>query len=268
MEKEKLRLSSSRISTYLHCPKAYYWNYIQELEPIQKTQALAIGSFLHTLLDKDALGELTLDFIDNLPEHVKKEFPGGTEEEALTIAYETLNLYTGYKEKYKNDPYEIESSEVHFELETPTFTLYTRLDALLRSQDNRLWRGEYKTTARMDSAYLSGLKNGLQAGIAYWVTNEVLPEKLSGTIYSIMVKTKLPQYERTIVLAEKNLLSRTQECVYAVADGILNQRFYPSMQCHYYNRECEYFPLCKNDTEATREAFFTKRVEFYDKPKI
>lgn len=265
---EKLRLSTSRINTYLHCPRAYWWQYKQNLVVKHKSHALQIGDFVHILLAKDALGELTSDFIANFAGEVQKAYPSNDQSDTIEVAYEALNLFIGYKERFKNDPLQIDSVEVHLLHDMGDFELYTRLDTLVRTQDNRLWRGEYKTTAKMDSAYLSGLKDGLQAGISYLVEREVLPEKINGTIYSLLVKTKVPQYERSMVLAEKGLIDRTIQCVRGVADGILNERFYPSLMCHYYNRECEYLPLCKHDSEATREAFYEGRVEFYNKPKI
>ena len=264
----KVRLSTSRINTYLHCPKAYWWQYHQNLTWKVKTKALQVGDIVHILLAKDALGQLTAEFIQDFSASVQTLYPDNTAEESSIVALEALTLYSGYKKKYENDPLRIDSVEVHLELDMGEFLLYTRLDTLVRTEDNRLWRGEYKTTARLDSAYLSGLKDGLQAGISYLVEREVLPEKITGTVYSLLVKTKIPQYERTIILAEKGLIQRTLQCVNGVWDGIKNERFYPSMQCHYFNRECDFLPLCKNDSERTREAFYSPRTEFYNQPKI
>ena len=264
----KLRLSASRINTYLHCPKAYEWNYIHELEFKQKSKALQIGDFLHTLLEKDALNELTSDFVFDLRQLIQEEYPENSEEDSREVAEMALSLYNGHKKKFEDDEtFKIDSVEVILEADMGDFDLICRNDTFLKSQDGRMWRGEYKTTARIDSAYLSGLKNGLQAGIAYLLSEKLLPNKLTGTIYNLMVKTKVPQYERTMVLAEKSLLDRTVKCVNGVADGILNNRFYPSIQCHYYNRECEYLPLCRNDTPQTRSTFYRQRVEFYNKAK-
>lgn len=266
MTKEKLRLSTSRIQNYLHCPKKYNWIYNELLVAKKRSAALQVGTLVHLLLQKDVEGNLTVDYINNLVSEVKKDYPGNTPEEDQDIAYQALNLYKGYKDKFQDDPYKVVGSETHLELDMGDYTLYTRLDTIVKDSSSRLWRGEYKTTARIDSAYLSGLKSGLQAGISYIVSSAVLPEKLSGTVYSLLVKTKIPQYERVLVLAEKSLVERTLECVKGVADGILQKRFYPSMECHFYNRECEYLPLCKNDTTNIRNDFYEPRVEFFDQP--
>jgi hypothetical protein len=253
---------------YVHCPKSYWWNYKENLTPIKKSLALQIGDFTHIFHQKDVEGKLDKDFVDNLEQYIQKKYSDNSTDETLKVAYDSLNLYSGYKNKYKNSPFKTESPELNLELDYTDYTLYTRLDSLKRDLEGNLWRGEIKTASKMDSAYLSGLKDGLQAGISYIVTSNVLPERLKGTIYDIIVKTKVPQYERSLVLAEKNLVQRTLDCINGVVDGVLNNRFYPSMQCHYYNRECEYLPLCKKDTELTRSTFYTQRKEFYEEVKV
>jgi hypothetical protein len=263
----KLRLSTSRVKTYLHCPKAYWWQYKEDVVLQKRSKALQVGDFTHIFLQKDAEGTLTKEYVNQLADEVQKAYPDNTIEESTDIAYDAFTYYLGHKEKFKDSAFKIESTEVHLECEMKGFTLYTRLDTLLRDQESRLWRGEYKTTARIDSAYLSGLKSGLQAGISYLVMQEVMPEPITGTIYDLIVKTKVPQYERAMILAERSLIQRTTDCLNGVADGILSERFYPSMECHYFNRECDFLPLCKHDSIATREAFYERRTEFYNKPK-
>jgi len=258
----KIQLSTSRIQTYLHCPKAYDWCYNKNLVPKKTTTALQIGSVVHELLQVFNEGKLDQEFIDHLPSWVETQYPLIEKEEALNVAAEAANLVLGYLRQYKGDEYEVVSPEVHLELDRGDYILYTRLDNLCRSGDGRLWRGEYKTTSRMDSAYLSGLKGGLQAGIAYLIQKEVMPERVHGTVYSILVKTKVPQYGRMLVPAEKTLLKMTEACVAGVVGCIKDAKFHPSMSCFYYNRECEYLQLCKNDSQMTREAFFEERKDY------
>ena len=72
----------------------------------------------------------------------------------------------------------------------------------------------------MNSAYLTGLKGGLQAGVAYIVVANTLPEKVSGTVYNLLVKTKVPQYYRNFVTAERLLVDRTEKCIAGVVKDI------------------------------------------------
>ena len=266
-EKEiKLQLSTSRIQSYLHCPKKYWWTYLQNLVPKVTARPLKVGGVVHDLLEKYNKGELTQSFLNNLLGWVAERYPDvENPEEALDIAAEAANLVLGYLRTYEDDPFEIVSPEVHLELERKDYILYTRLDNLCRGRDGRLWRGEYKTTGRLDSAYLSGLKGGLQSGIAQIILKEVMPERVTGTVYSLLVKTKVPSYHRMPVPLESGLIPRTEECIKGVVRGIKEGLFYPSMQCYPYNRECEYLPLCKHDSEATREAFYTERKEYLPK---
>ena len=163
--------------------------------------------------------------------------------------------------EFKNDPLEVVSSETHLELNRGLYTLYTRVDELVRTQDKKLWRGEHKTTARIDNAYLKGLKRGVQAGIADIVLEKVMPEKIWGTMYNLLVKTKVPQYYRSPILTEKNLRPMTESMLEYVYEGITGERFGCSMNCFAYNRECKFLALCKYDSPQIREAFYKYRPD-------
>jgi hypothetical protein len=69
-----------------------------------------------------------------------------------------------------------------------------------------------------------------------------------------------------LVPAEKTLLKMTEGCIEGVVSCIKKELFYPSMQCFYYNRECEYLQLCKNDSEVTRSTFFQERKDYIPQP--
>ena len=266
-QNQKLRLSNSRINNYLHCPKQYWWTYEQNLVSKEKSKALLVGDLTHELIYLNSTNKLTKKFIqpENLKQYVSLRFPNVDTAEALDVLVDSLQYANGFFEKWKHEIKQIISAEVHLEYEYKDYILYARVDDLSRTPDGRLWRGEYKTTSKLDSAFLSGLKGGLQAGICYKLLKEVVPEKVHGTIYSLIVKTKIPQYERMLIPAENRIQDMTEACILGVLDGIKHERFYPSMQCHYFNRKCDYLPLCKNDSKATREAFYEKRKEFYNK---
>ena len=139
----------------------------------------------------------------------------------------------------------------------PNFILHGKLDGLCKTRDERSWRLERKTTKMMDSFFLTGLRKSLQAGI-YDILGEVNNLGLTGTIYDILVKTKVPQYKRNLVLKNKNVMSRALQTVEGVARDIQRGDFYPSSNCINYNRECDYSALCNFDSPGTREAFYTK----------
>ncbi len=262
-EESKLRLSASRCGVYVSCPKKYFWTYHEHLKAkAQGERPLFVGSLVHRLKHQYNLGKLNLEALGQYDQVVQKLFPEITNnQEAVSIASEALTLFNGFISAFADDPLEVVSSEVHLELDRGPYILYTRVDELDRTQDGKLWRGEHKTTARTDNAYLKGLKRGIQAGIADIVMSEVMPEKVYGTMYNLLVKTKIPQYYRSPVLTEKSLRPMTESMLKHVYEGVMSERFECSMNCFVFNRECEFLPLCKHDDPKIREAFYEYRPD-------
>ena len=260
---EKLRISASRCNTYLHCGMEYFFTYHEHLQPKESgARPLFVGALVHRLKHQFNIGKLNLEALADYGKVVQKLFPEiANDQEAISIASEALTLFSGFVNEFKDDPLTVVSSETHLELDRGDYILYTRVDELVRTQDEKLWRGEHKTTARIDNAYLKGLKRGIQAGIADIVLSKVMPEKIWGTMYNLLVKTKVPQYYRSPILTEKNLRPMTESMLKYVHDGITNERFGCSMDCFVWNRECKFLPLCKHDSPQIREAFYKYRPD-------
>lgn len=263
MENEPLRLSYSKINCFQRCRKQYHWIYNENLIPIKKSFPMQVGLVIHDLLDKYYGNTLQVKDIEQLRETIQRLYPENEQELSDEVAWEAARLFQGYLQYAQDDPLDILMPETVMEVDIGNdIVLYTRLDAVGRS-DNRLWRVEHKTTARMDSRYLQGLRKGLQTGIAHWVMEKVLDEPVMGTQFNIIVKTKVPQYSRMPVPKQPWAQNYTQECVYGVARSIRRNDFYPSMKCDDFNN-CDYQILCTSDTEANRKAFFKRREEVVD----
>ena len=258
---KKLRLSASRCATYVRCHKLYWWTYNEQLMTKGKSYPLRIGSLVHRLKHQYNIGKINLDALANYDQVVTKLFPDVQGQEAVQMATDAVSLFSGFISAFENDPITVVSSETHLEHDRGEYILYARVDELDRTQDGRLWRGEHKTTARLDSAYLSGLKGSIQAGITFLLLKKTIPEPVMGTLYNLIVKTKVPQYYRTPILMEKTLEGLTEAMLKGVYEGITQERFEPSMQCFTYNRACDFLPLCKNDNKKTREAFYEHRPD-------
>lgn len=254
---EKPRLNCSNVGTFLHCRMKYFWQRVEGLYPKQRPSYLMVGDFVHRLLSYQIQGKLTIDHIKDLDKIVEWAYPNEEVEIAYEVAEEAARLVLGWINRWStDDPLEFVASEVHVETEEPNFFLYGRIDGLARTQDGSLWRHEFKTSSRMDSAFLKGQKLSLQTGIYGHLLNECLKEPTKGTIFDILVKTKIPQYARPPVLHSKKVTKRALEVFEGVARSIKRGDFYPSGQCFTYNRECEYLVLCNNDSKENREAFF------------
>lgn len=255
----KIRFSHSKLSTWLHCHLRYKYYYLDRLQPKKKADNLQIGIIVHELLDHWNQGKLTAAHLTDLEEHVQELCPFNESGESLTIAREAARLVVGYVRQYEHDPLKIVSSEAHVQCEEEDYYLYGRLDGLARTADDRLWRLEYKTAKRMDNYYLNGLKAGLQGAIYDYLVEKNFKEKLSGTIYSMLIKTTVPQFPRAFSTINRPGIKRMHETCQGVLRDIQRGDFYPSSGCLNYGRDCDYKVLCDNPTEENKQAFFTIR---------
>lgn len=257
--KEKIRFSYSKLSIWLHCHRRYKLYYLDRLQVKRKDENLQIGAVVHDLLKLWNDGKLISKHIEKLEEQVQTLYPFNEEDESLTTAREAARLVVGYIKQYEKDPLKVISSEVHIQYEMPDYYLYARIDGLARTQDDRLWRLEYKTTKKMDNYYLNGLKAGLQGAIYDFVIEENFKEKLSGTIYSMLIKTQVPQFPRAFSPVNRPGIRRMHETCQGVLREIQQGNFYPSSACLNYGRACEFKILCDSDTLDNREAFYIIR---------
>jgi hypothetical protein len=258
-QKEKIRFSHNKLSIWLHCHQRYKLYYLDGLQTKRKAENLQIGVVVHDLLKLWNDKKLTSSDISNLESYVQKLFSFNEGDESLTIAREAARLVVGYIKQYERDPLKVISSEVHVQQELPDYILYGRIDGLSRTQDDRLWRLEYKTAKRIDNYYLNGLKAGLQGAIYDFLIEEHFKEKLTGTIYSMLVKTTVPQFPRAFSPISRPGIRRMHETCQGVLRDIQRGDFYPSSACLNYGRDCEFKILCDNDTPDNREAFYTTR---------
>jgi len=210
-----------------------------------------VGSIVHELMHRYYMGE---DLPEDLEAYVLQKYPNNAQENILLsadIAREALLLFAGYIQAHKGDKMDVISSEMQIELERKEplsgrpYSIYMIVDAVARDEQKRLWRMEHKTTARMDSYYLNGLRGGLQGGIYHWGLNQTMPEPVVGTIYNMLIKTKIPQYPRMPVMMQATLAERSVQTFDGVARQIFLGDVYPNSDaCFEYNRECDYLPLC------------------------
>lgn len=267
---EKIRLSHSKLKTFLHCRKRYVWEYIEHLTPIQTSKALQVGGVVHDLLHKYYTKELTMNEVSGIPDLINQMYPGNTDELTDDVASESARLMAGYIKAWEGDPLNVISSELWVEVDVPdeeNVTLSGRVDALARNERSKLWRLEHKTAARMDSSYLNGLKNSLQGAIYDFLTEATFEEAVEGTIYNLLVKTKIPKFERSYTQTTIGMRNRMLETVKGVIRSIRRKDFYPSNDCFVYNRSCDFRPLCDHDSKETREAFYKPRTSPLDVKK-
>lgn len=259
-----IRLSYSRVSSFLSCRKRYWWAYHEGLIPKKKPTPLQVGDIVHELFH--LYYERKLPDISKLEEWVQDLYPFNELQTSLDVARQAASLFVGYLKHYEDDPLELVSSEVH--LEFPLYDdliLYGRVDGLVKSKDGKLWRLERKTSSSMDSHFLQGLRNSLQAGIYDFLLEKTLSPSTYGTVYDILVKTKVPQYNRNFVLKNRKVIDRALETLRGVWKDLKTcmedpSMFYPSSECFIF-RECDYTTLCNFDSPEARETFYISNKE-------
>jgi hypothetical protein len=94
-----------------------------------------------------------------------------------------------------------------------------------------------------------------------------MKENVAGTLYDMIVKTKVPQYLRAFANKQRAMQELALKTVKGVVKDINSGDYYPSCNCFNYNSECPFKPLCIYDTPETRAAFYEPRVSpFYEVP--
>lgn len=272
--KDTLRLSYSKTETFLGCRKRYWWIYHEDLTPTGKGKPLQVGDIVHRLRDVFYQGKLTKEHILNLKQTVKDLFPENSEAQSDEVAFEGGILFKGYLDKLYEQDIKVMHPELVLETKmvepvtkTP-FILYSRLDGVCQTPDGRVWRDELKTTGKIDYLYLKGLREGLQTGIALWLADELMDEKLAGTMFNLVIKTKVPDAKRMPAPRQEWVVENAKKTVYGVVRSINRGDFYPTQsECIGWNRECDYLKLCSNDTPATREAHYQSRTEEFKRSK-
>lgn len=254
------RLSYSGLNIFLHCRRRWAYVYLDQLQPKgQKAYPLQVGDIVHRLLALYHSGALAKERLATLEEWVNELYPNNEEGVSTDVAYEAIRLLRGYFNRFQNDHLTFIAHEVQLEQDFGEFILTGRADALARDKDNTLWRVETKTAARIDSGYLFGLKNGLQNGIYTYLTRKLINNTIKGTIFDLLIKTKIPNYLRNRVQYNPHHIETTLETIHGVFADIKRDNFYCSHNCYTYNRECDFRKLCEYNSPAIREAFYQPR---------
>ena len=272
----KRRLNQSRIKDFLSCRLRYRYRYIDNLSPKAPTaRPLQLGGIVHHILHLYDKNELDLDLLIPDPDpdkHLSKLetlidqlYPGNDAIEGLTadIASEAALLSLSYIKTWRDANLKLIPGETILEYELPSCILVGRTDGWARTQDNRLGRNERKTTAKFDSKYLDGLRQGLQGAVYDFLSEKLFHEELSGTVYDLIVKMKVPQFHRNYVRINRQSIARMLETLAGVNRSMDRGDFYPSSDCNSYVRACDYKSLCDYDSEEVRRSFFKPRVSDY-----
>jgi hypothetical protein len=266
--KGPLGLSYSKISTWLTCRQRFYYEYEMGLAPKRKSMALQVGGLLHQLMKEYYTGQLDLEEFNDLQKVVQKFHKANSEGESMEVALTAAQLMLGYIRKYQGEQVEVTDVEQTFfmprtEPETKMFyIIHGTIDAMIRFEETKRWQFEHKTTARNDSLYLRGLRDILQGRIYHMLSNYYYDNEVVGIIFNILVKTKVPQFDRAPVMLSQDSIDKALETIDGVVREIVVYDIFRNFQnCTLYNRECDYKLLCDKPEqfEQISNAFYEKR---------
>jgi putative RecB family exonuclease len=253
---EPLRLSATRAKLYLQCPRAYRYQYVDEI-PIPITGALAFGSVIHRVLHNLhqwslAQGEPLNEAValyefarlwDEAMEHDHPLF----KDDADLVGYSALApvILLGYIEEHrgKAPPVLLEYPfEIGIEGEGPfPYTLRGVIDRVDEEEDG-LVIVDFKTGKRKPSPKLLG--EDLQLTIYAWAARELFGQRVKRVVYyHLRDQTPLP-----VERSDDALAALTDMTLPHVAMGIVQGHFDPHPS--FYCRWCPHRELCTQEGGA------------------
>ena len=259
-----MKLSASLVKTYKMCRRKYELKYLEELEPIAKSQALQEGSDYHETLERFYKGKSSFGYFDGCNPKV----------EAMSMAY-YLYAYRNHEELQG-----IEYAEKWFEYPlTKKHSLVGRNDAVTIDGIPV----EHKTTSMdVDDEYVYALQWEEQI-LSYMLANSInemyytvvkkptIRQKQNETdweFYDRCVdwygvdtdkKVKVIKVTRSFVEIEehrKNLIVMANEI-----EGCKHFYRNPSA-CTCYNRRCEYSQICLNYNPQLEYVEYEKKKRY------
>lgn len=250
--------SISRLKLFKACRRAYYFKYVEGLEPVQKAEALEIGTKYHELIEALYKGK-GVDITDC------------SKESAMATAYL----------KYIYPQFKVKSVEQWAEKEYKTYSIQGRVDGI--ADDGALV--EHKTTSLNLDEYEYNLQWDEQMLVYMWLTGT------NHIWYTIIRKPTIRQkqnesdadfYQRMVDWYDEDTdskirvlkLERTQkeimDCIHELGHELndiewlksesadIDQYYKNTCYCNHWGRRCEYSNICLNYNPNVDYIDFTK----------
>ena len=259
-----MKLSSSLIKTYKTCRRKYELRYVEELEPIAKSQALTDGSNYHECIEKFyKTGEILCDM----------EQP-----KISAMVY----AYVEYIAKRNTELETVEYSEKWFEYKlTKNHSIVGRNDAITKSgvpvehktTSNDI-DDEYVYTLQWDEQILTYmLANGINEMFYTVIKKPTIRQKQNETNEEFYERCKAWYSEDTekkvsVIKVTRNIeeIKEHRKNLVVMANEIEKcKHFYRNpTACNCYNRRCEYASICLNYNPQLQYVEFEKKKRYLD----
>lgn len=218
-KKSKMELASESVpikhlSSYSHtalelfnnCKKAYYWQYIRNLESTEFKKHLEMGKIvhdgIHVIYKKTGNpAELVKTRFEELREKLREDMVMTTkiEEELIEMELIALAMMEGYPIKYKDFIDEVDHivNEKPFRYIFPSgLTVKGKMDNIFRYR-GKYYIHELKTAKYINDDYITGIQIRPQLAIYRHLGNDSLKDfKISGVIFDVIQKPSIRQKQK------------------------------------------------------------------------
>ena len=252
--RNKPHISKSQISTYLICPRKYYFNYVEKLKPEFVPEALAFGAAIHRVVagyyrhlqnEKEILTKNTLlnDFEEDWLTVSKNEEIRYKDKSSSDILYEKgQKMLSIFHDNIK--PRNIIAVEhafaVNHECNPPLVGIF---DLIESDDDGTLIVSELKTSGKKWTE--NGDNGYLDAGIYSLALRDAMQSKAGNILvrFDILTKTKTPSFEHLFVSQDDKAIRQTKNLITEISHAINCKAFYPSRgwQC----KDCQFQGVCE-----------------------
>ena len=263
-----LRLSKSKVNSYLTCPLKYYLGYELSIWPLKKSIAMINGLVTHQIIEiyLKRLEEGKPFELDGTHKAVWTQYPMKSTDadsqdyqEAIDQSFTLARLFIT---RLKVQPLMVEH---RFEL--PVINLATGQVA-----ENLSWVGIMDhVNIRDDGDLVVDIKTKAKKGdpfdartaielTGYAYAYRMITEKREAGVSLVnLVKTKIPDIQPLEDYRDEEDFNEFFNTLVAVAEGIAGKRFHrsPGFHCGY----CDYKPICARNIEQVVERFGEESYE-------
>ena len=182
-----MKISQSKLKTFRRCPKQYEYKYIEGLEPTRKSVPLALGNWIHSMLEAHYKGEDWLETYGELT-HKFNGFLAEEKEHYGDLPGISARLMNGYMDFWEEEDKNLEiiSVEEDFEVDIgkgllfkfkPDMIVKDKRDGVISCWDHKsnktLPDTEWRNTDIQSTLYLWAL-NQLGIKVDQFIFNYIL----------------------------------------------------------------------------------------------
>ena len=240
-------LDSSKVVSFLTCPRRYYWRYVEDLVPLTTPSAPSFGAAIHRALEawyKTGDVQAAIDTFKSI------EFESSGRRTLEQGIKNLMSYFVARNTELKTTLTPVDSYvEVGFVGELEGLELYGRIDRICRDSEGHLVVEDWKTTARLSDSYGAQRYRDVQGATYQYIVQatldepayfrfDVLPIRKDSEPVRFMVdyNRQLPAWAKLVL----NIAKQIQQCS---ETGEWPENW---LGCWTFNSQCPYFELCQH----------------------